>query len=111
MTSVTSLPRRAVDLVRTAGTPRLLLLGALALVAIGLLALATDHVRLAVAAVLLVQAALLALDLLGRRQVVASEESILRRIDQSDARVLLDVSRARQVLLDAADRERENGQR
>lgn len=100
MTSPTSVPRRAVALARSSAVGPALVAAAALLVVLGLVATLTDHVRLAVAAILLVQGALLALFVVGRLRTAAAQLALQDRLDESDTRVLGDLARLRQVLLE-----------
>lgn len=84
--------RRVVD------RPQLLAAPAVALVVIGLLATATDHYGLAISMVLLIQAIGLAALLLTSRRNTDDLRALTNRLDSSDARIIGDIARLREVL-------------
>lgn len=84
--------RRVID------RPLILAVPAAALIVIGLLALMTDHDGLAIAMILLIQAIGLAALLLTSRRNAADVRALTTRLDSSDARIIGDIARLRQVL-------------
>lgn len=78
------------------------------LVVIGIIAAFTDHFGLAITAVLLVQATLVALIIAQRQAFVPAEQNILRHVDESSARTLADLTRARHAILTAIDEDQQS---
>lgn len=101
---MTSLLARVTTLLQRLGGPRVTALATGVLVVIGIIAAATDHLGLAVIAVLLIQAILLLAVISGGG--AGSTRRLERRIDQASARTLADLSKVRQQLLAAVDETR-----
>ncbi|MFI5429041.1 hypothetical protein [Aeromicrobium sp. UC242_57] len=73
------------------------------LIAVGLVATATDHLGLALAAVLLVQGIILAALVLNRRGDARDLRALHDRLDRSDTRMIGDLARLRNALTDHKD--------
>jgi hypothetical protein len=75
------------------------------LIVIGLLAVLTDHLGLAIAVVLVVQGLLVAGLRLDAHRQATGLDALHARLDRSDARVLGDIARLRQTLDHPEDQE------
>lgn len=111
--NLSTLTRRAEALARrVAGSPaHALLLAAAVLVVTGVVAAVASWFGLAIIALLGVQSIVLVLLLWSRRQAAAADDALRRRLDESDRRVLGDIARSRQAVLDAIAAQREDGAR
>ncbi len=111
--NTSTLTRRAGETARRViGNPaRALLLAAAVLVVAGVIAALACRLDLAIVAVLGVQSIVLVLIVWSRRQAAAADEAVRRRLDDSDRRVLGDLGRSRQAILDAIADAREDDAR
>lgn len=104
MTPPRTLPGRAQELARALGNrPLPLAVAGMALIALGLIAAMTDHLGTALAAILLVQGAVLAVLMLSHRTHRRDVRALHDRLDRSDARIIGDLARLRNVLTDLKD--------
>ena len=100
MTSPISVPQRAAALARGRAAGLAFVAAAALLVILGLVSLMTDHDRTAIASILLGQGAMIGLLVVGRIRTIAAQQALQDRLDQSNARILGDLARLRQVLLE-----------
>ena len=90
---------RLVATVRTLVTPRLVVAASVVLVLAGVVAVLSDHVRIGIVAVLLLQGCVVVLAVGQHHALARVRNDLAERIDQASARQLADLARTRHALM------------